>query len=115
MSNEFCSPVKKLKFSNYERVSRDKLLVNGDFFISLSQFKGKIQAFQMFNMRYIAVVKDNDLIQIYNVYETDQEVRDLNDDIRRTVLPEMQLNELVAEFPSNFNGQVRHVTGAMPP
>ena len=40
-------------------------------------------------MRYIAVVKDNDLIQIYNVYEKDQDVSDLSDDLRRTVLPEM--------------------------
>ena len=67
-------------------------------------------------MRYVAVIKaESDIIQIYLVYEKDLEVFSLNDDLRRPVLPEMQLKELIAEFPSNFKGQVRHITGSIPP
>ena len=69
MTEEFESDIKKLKFSKYDRVSKDKLLVNGDFFISFSKFKGKIQAFHVFNMRYVAIVNESDMIEVYNVYE----------------------------------------------
>ena len=105
-----------MKFSDFNQIQSDKLLVNSDFFISLSKFKGKIQTFSLYNMRFVAVVTaEGDSIQIYSVYEKDEEVFNLNDDLRRPVLPEMELKELIAEFPSNFKGQVRHITGSIPP
>ena len=67
-------------------------------------------------MRYVAVVKaEDDVVQVFNVYEKESDVFNLNDDLRRPVLPEMQLSELIVEFPSNFKGQLRHITGSTPP
>ena len=52
-----------MKFSNFDQISPDKLLMNGEFFISLSKIKGKIQAYHLFNMRYVAVYQlENDKI-----------------------------------------------------
>ena len=49
--------------------------MTGDFFVSLSKFKGKIQTFSLFNMRFVAIVPvEDDLIKIYSVFEKDEEV-----------------------------------------